>query len=88
LEPGTGRRPRHDLVGLGYFCREGDDLWSMDNHRFIDYAAAELEKIGLIDRRDVIDGTLVRIPQAYPAYFGTYGEFGEIRAYLDRFSNL
>jgi protoporphyrinogen oxidase len=60
----------------------------MDNHRFIDYAAAELEKIGLIDRRDVIDGTLVRIPQAYPAYFGTYGEFGEIRAYLDRFSNL
>jgi protoporphyrinogen oxidase len=75
-------------LGLEYFCREGDDLWSMDNDRFIDFAAAELEKIGLIDRRDVIDGTLVRVPKAYPAYFGTYGEFNKVRAYLDQFSNL
>lgn len=75
-------------LGLEYFCREGDELWSMDNGRFIDFAAAELEKIGLIDRRDVIDGTLVRVPKAYPAYFGAYGEFDTLRAYLDRFSNL
>jgi protoporphyrinogen oxidase len=75
-------------LGLEYFCREGDDLWTMDNGRFIDFAAAELEKIGLIDRRDVIDGTLVRVPKAYPAYFGTYGEFEKLRAYLDQFSNL
>jgi hypothetical protein len=75
-------------VGLEYFCREGDDLWSMDNGRFIDFAAGELEKIGLIDRRNVIDGTLVRVPKAYPAYFGEYAEFGKVRAYLDQFSNL
>lgn len=75
-------------LGLEYFCREGDDLWSMDNGRFVDFAAAELEKIGLIDRRDVIDGTLVRVPKAYPAYFGTYGEFDKVRVYLDQFSNL
>jgi protoporphyrinogen oxidase len=75
-------------LGLEYFCREGDDLWSMDDARFIDFAAAELEKIGLIDRNDVIDGTLVRVPKAYPAYFGTYGEFDELRAFLDRFANL
>jgi len=75
-------------LGLEYFCREGDNLWSMDNGRFIDFAAAELEKIGLIDRRDVMDGTLVRVPKAYPAYFGAYVEFNTIRAYLDQFSNL
>jgi protoporphyrinogen oxidase len=75
-------------LGLEYFCREGDDLWSMDSGRFIDFAAAELEKIGLIDRRDVIDGTLVRVPKAYPAYFGAYAEFDRVRAYLDRFANL
>jgi hypothetical protein len=56
-------------LGLEYLCSEGDDLWAMDNARFIDYAAGELEKIGLIDRKDVIDGTLVRVPKAYPAYF-------------------
>jgi protoporphyrinogen oxidase len=75
-------------LGLEYFCAEGDDLWSMDDGRFVDYAAAELEKIGLIDRRDVIDGTLVRVPKAYPAYFGTYSEFERIRQYLDQFLNL
>jgi protoporphyrinogen oxidase len=75
-------------LGLEYFCREGDELWSMDNGRFIDFAAMELEKIGLISRKDVIDGTLVRVPKAYPAYFGAYGEFETIRAYLDQISNL
>jgi protoporphyrinogen oxidase len=75
-------------LGLEYFCGEGDDLWSMHDSRFIDFAAGELERIGLISRRDVIDGTVVRVPKAYPAYFGPYGEFGKVRAYLDQFSNL
>jgi len=75
-------------LGLEYFCKAGDDLWSMNDGRFIDFAAAELEKIGLIDRQDVLDGTLVRVPKAYPAYFGAYGEFGKLRAHMDLFSNL
>ena len=39
---------------------------------FLDLAARELEQIGLIDRRDGLDGTVVRVsvPKAYPAYFG------------------
>jgi protoporphyrinogen oxidase len=61
---------------------------SMGDAQFIDFAAAELEKIGLIDRKDVIDGTLVRVSKAYPAYFGAYREFETLRAYLDRFTNL
>ncbi len=75
-------------LGLEYFCRQGDDLWSLDDSKFIDFAARELEKIGLIDRRDVLDGTLVRVPKAYPAYFGEYQQFGQVRAYLDQFPNL
>ncbi len=75
-------------LGLEYFCAEGDELWSMNDGRFIDFAALELERIGLINRGDVLDGTLVRVPKAYPAYFGPYGEFGKVRKYLDQFSNL
>jgi protoporphyrinogen oxidase len=75
-------------LGLEYFCREGDDLWSMDKGRFTDLAVNELERMGLIDRRDVMDGTLVRVPKAYPAYFGVYAEFDKVRAYLDTFPNL
>ena len=75
-------------LGLEYFCDQGDDLWTMEDEQFLDFAAGELEKIGLIERKDVIDGTLVRVPSAYPAYFGTYRQFGDLRDYLDRFSNL
>jgi hypothetical protein len=75
-------------LGLEYFCAEGDDLWTMKDSQFIDFAAGELEKIGLISRRDVIDGTLVRVPKAYPAYFGAYGEFSKVRKHLDEYPNL
>jgi protoporphyrinogen oxidase len=75
-------------LGLEYFCREGDALWGMADGQFLEFAARELEKIGLIDRADVLDGTVVRVPKAYPAYFGEYSQFGTVRAYLDRFANL
>ena len=80
--------PRTIWLGLEYFCRAGDDFWCMNDGLFVDFAAGELEKIGLIDRRNVIDGKLVRVLKAYPAYFGTYSKFGRVRAYLDQFANL
>ena len=86
--PALVSEPDTIWLGLEYFCREGDELWSMENARFIDFAAAELEKIGLIDRGDVLDGTIVRVPKAYPAYFGAYGQFGRVKSYLEQFSNL
>ena len=75
-------------LGLEYFCAEGDDLWSMTDGNFIDFAARELEKIGMIDRKDVLDGTVVRVPKAYPAYFGEYSRFATVREYLERFPTL
>ena len=75
-------------LGLEYFCGEGDDLWSMQDPEFLRFAAAELEKIGLIDRRDVLDGTVVRVPKAYPAYFGGYRDIDTVRGFLDGIENL
>ena len=80
--------PSTTWLGLEYFCDEGDQLWSMQNPAFLDFAARELESIGLIDRQDVLDGTVVRVPKAYPAYFGEYREMGRIRGFLDSIDNL
>jgi protoporphyrinogen oxidase len=80
--------PRTIWLGLEYFCREGDDLWSMSNGKFLEFAARELESLGMLDRNDVLDGTVVRVPKAYPAYFGEYRDFGQVRAFLDSFTNL
>ncbi len=75
-------------LGLEYFCREGDELWSMRNGQLVEFAAGELAKLDLIERRDVLDGTVYRVPKAYPAYFGEYRHFSIVRDYLDEFHNL
>ena len=75
-------------LGLEYFCDEGDALWTMADGAFLSFAAAELAKIGLIAQEDVLDGTVVRVPKAYPAYFGVYNEIGKVRDWLDTFPNL
>lgn len=75
-------------LGLEYFCFENDELWRKTDSELIDLASEELEKMDLISRADVLDGTVVRVPKAYPAYFGTYDRIGEIRDYFQRFENL
>jgi protoporphyrinogen oxidase len=80
--------PNTVWLGLEYFCQEGDSLWSMTDAQFLEFAADELAKIGLIERSDVLDGTVVRVPKAYPAYFGEYERIGRVRDWLDGFANL
>jgi len=75
-------------LGLEYFCRENDRLWSLTDRELLALGANELAKIGIIDQRDVLDGTVIRVPKTYPAYFGSYTRFDELRQYVDRFRNL
>lgn len=75
-------------IGLEYFCNEGDELWSMDNQAFSLFAIEELAKIGIIEKEDVIDSTVIRMPKTYPAYFGTFDRFRVVRDFTDRLENL
>jgi len=75
-------------IGLEYFCNEGDTLWNKSDREFADFAIDELTHIAIIDKKDVIDRTVIRMPKAYPAYFGSYDKFGAVKEYLDSYSNL
>ena len=75
-------------VGLEYFCFEGDELWNMPDDELVRFGAQELAKIDIIDRAQVLDGTVLRMDKTYPAYFGSYDRFPEIRKYVDGFANL
>ncbi len=75
-------------VGMEYFCREGDPLWSLPDAALVDLGIAEMATLGLAHRRDLMDGLVLRVPKAYPGYYGSYGEFGAIRAYTDAIPNL
>lgn len=75
-------------VGMEYFCDEGDALWKKTDEELRRQAVDELEKMELAHAGDVLDATVLRMEKTYPAYFGTYGDFDIVRAFLDRFDNL
>jgi len=76
------------FIGLEYFCNEGDELWSKADQEFIDFAIDELIRINMIDKDSIVDSIIIRVPKAYPAYFGSYSRFDEIREYIDKVKNL
>jgi len=75
--------PGVNVLGLEYFCFEGDDLWESSDADLLELGATELDRIGLVPRASVHDGTVVRMPKAYPIYDDGYkSAVARIRAWL------
>jgi protoporphyrinogen oxidase len=76
-------------LGLEYYCQAGDDLWEMPDDALVDLGKSELERIGLVDPNDVIDGKVYRVPNAYPVYDETYRRHLDVvKTYIDTLKNL
>jgi len=81
--------PTKVWIGLEYFCYETDDLWKMQDEALKRFAIDEVVKIGILEKAaDVSDAHVVRVPKTYPAYFGTYNRFDELKAYINTIDNL
>ncbi len=59
-------------LGLEYFVFEGQGLWAEPDDKLVELGGVELEQLGLASRRDVEDGTVVRMEKAYPVYDGVF----------------
>ena len=81
--------PSKTCLGLEYFCFEGDGLWTMDDADLIALGAKELGLLQLVDPADVEDGSVVRMPKAYPVYDAVYVDAVDtIRDFLREVPNL
>ena len=80
--------PSKIWIGLEYFCYDTDPLWAMQDDELKKFAIAEVEKIGILSPGAVSDAHVERVPKTYPAYFGTYDRFDELRAFTDSIENL
>ena len=81
--------PEKTCLGLEYFCFEGDGLWTMSDQDLIELGKKELGILGLVSPSDVEDGSVVRMPKAYPVYDGTYTQaLAVVREFLKRLPNL
>jgi protoporphyrinogen oxidase len=86
--PSMVATPGNIWVGVEYFCYDTDELWKTSDQQIAALAVSELDKIGIIDKSEVLDSTVIRVPRSHPAYFGTFARFHEVRAYTDTFPNL
>lgn len=75
-------------LGLEYPCSEKNSLWNWDNETITRFAVEELASLAIIDKDDMLDATVIKLPKVYPAYFGTYNRLGEIKRFTDRYENL
>ena len=75
-------------LGLEYFCCDTDSLWHLSDEQLKSLAQDEMLKIGLVTSM-AQDGTVIKVPKAYPGYFGSaYQQFEKLRAKLDQVENL
>ena len=80
MVPGSGTA----CYGLEYFCHEGDGLWEQCDEDLLNLGATELTQLKLMQKGDLIDGTVVRQVKAYPVYDADYEVNVEVvRRYLD-----
>lgn len=82
-------RPDTTCLGLEYFCFEGDGLWTASDEELVALASRELAQLDVTGDAPVIDGTVVRMPKAYPIYDGSYRQhLDTVRSHLDPIPNL
>jgi protoporphyrinogen oxidase len=79
--------PDKTCLGMEYFVFENDDLWSSSDEDLINLARREIVQLGIVKEEEITDGTVVRMPKAYPMYDAGWAEQVEqIRVYVQ--SNL
>jgi protoporphyrinogen oxidase len=81
--------PSRTSLGLEYFLWDKDEEWLWSQEQLIELGIRECAQLGLIDRREVKDGTVVRMEKAYPVYDQGYQDSVKtVRAYLETIENF
>lgn len=77
------------LIVAEYFSFTSDPIWGERDGRIVEMSIKNLEELGFIKKEEVIDSTVVRVPNAYPLFEIGYKELCNVLFdYLDMFKNL
>jgi protoporphyrinogen oxidase len=66
--------PDKTMVCAEITCRIGDEHWRASDDELIAIATGDLERIGLIEGREVVGAFVRKLPHAYPVYDLSYKE--------------
>ena len=76
-------------LGLEYFAFVGDELWNLTDQELVELGKKEICQIGLAQKHEIEDGTVIRMPKAYPMYTGSFREDMDcLKIFLSSLKNL
>jgi len=79
----------HSAISLECFTFTDEPFWFKTDEELLEQAKLEIDKIGLVKKELIVDGMVLRVPDAYPIYEGNYKEYLNIvYNYLGKFKNL
>ena len=80
---------KNTALGMEYFLQAGDDLWNTADDELVAMARRECAQLKLANIDKIVDGTVIRVPKAYPVYSPTHGsEMARLREWLGKLDNL
>jgi protoporphyrinogen oxidase len=81
--------PSMTSLGLEYFCSDDEPLWQMSTEELLALGREEIAKTGLLGGARIVDGTVYKVPKAYPVYKQGYEQHLEtIVSFVRSFENL
>lgn len=70
-------------------CSQGDRIWNMSDNRLKDHVLNNLEEVGIISSKDVIDCRIRKLAYSHPIYYiGYKRSVGDLREDISRYENL
>lgn len=89
FSPDCAPGPQTPLSVEYFVFANRDELWRMEDRTLVEFAARELEVLGLARAAEVTDGFVVREKDSYPTYYTGHREpFETLKAYAGQFANL
>ncbi len=81
--------PGKTILVMEYFSFQDDMIWKTPDDKLAELTIDNLELLKYLNRREVLDSMVVRVPKAYPLFKVGYRDSVEIvHDYLQQFSNL
>ncbi len=76
-------------LSLEYFAFATEKIWQESDENLIELGKDELQYLGLVDKKAIEQGWVVRETESYPTYYLGYLEpYGILKTRINQFQNL
>jgi protoporphyrinogen oxidase len=87
--PTINQGKKEAILALEYWCFDEDDFWALTDKEYIEIAKQDIQKTGLVAKKEILDGKVIRVPKCYPVYGKGYKKpLRKVENYLRGYENI